>query len=182
MKKFQIVKDNKKSLRERCLPVKEEEFDEVKSLLLEMIDYLKNSQDEKISEKYNIRPGVGIAAPQIGINKQFFAIYYLDEENKEHVYGFINPKIISESTKLCYLLGGEGCLSVDKEHQGYVYRPYKITIKGFNVVTNKEETKVLTKYEGIVFQHEYDHLKGILFYDHIDKNNPFKIIEGSEGI
>ncbi len=174
MKLFNIVKDNKKSIRERSVPVEEPISEEKKQLLKDMVEYLKNSQDPDWSEKNNVRPGVGIAAPQIGINEDFLAIYFVDENEKVHQYGFINPKILSESVRLCALEGGEGCLSVDKDHPGLVHRAYKISFEAFNTLTNKVEKHTFTGYEAIVFQHEFDHLKGVLFYDHIDKKDPFQ--------
>jgi len=174
MEIFKIVKDNKKSLRDRSTPIEEPYSEELKQTLLDMIEYLKKSQDDQWAEKNGVRAGVGLAATQIGINKDMLAIYFKDEENKEHQYAFINPRIISESVKLCYLEGGEGCLSVDKDHPGYVYRHNKVTVKAFNVLTNKEEERVFTGFEAVVFQHEFDHLKGVLFYDHIDKKDPFR--------
>ena len=45
--------------------------------LQEMLDFLKNSQDEEIAEKYELRSGVGVAAPQLGVNKRMFAIFYI---------------------------------------------------------------------------------------------------------
>ncbi len=179
MKIFNIVKDNKKSIRERSVPVKEPISDEMKILLKDMVEYLKLSQDPDWSEKNNVRPGVGLSAPQIGINEEFLAIYFLDENDKVHQYAFINPKILSESVKLCALEGGEGCLSVDKEHPGLVHRAYKITFEAFNVLTNKVEKHTFTGYEAIVFQHEYDHLKGVLFYDHINKKDPLQKMPGA---
>lgn len=179
MKIFNIVKDNKKSIRERSVPVKEPINNEMKALLKDMIEYLKLSQDPDWSEKNNVRPGVGLSAPQIGINEEFLAIYFLDENEKVHQYAFINPKILSESVKLCALEGGEGCLSVDKEHPGLVHRAYKITFEAFNVLTDKVEKHTFTGYEAIVFQHEYDHLKGVLFYDHINKKDPYQKLPGA---
>lgn len=174
MKLFKIVKDNKKSLREPSvemeLPLKEEE----KQTLLDMLEYLKISNDEELSEKYNIQPGVGLAAPQIGINKQMIAIYVVDENNIEHSYLLVNPKIISESAKLCYLGSGEGCLSVPKHHEGYVYRHQRITVRAYNLLSDKVEDIVLTDFLAIVAQHEIDHLKGILYYDRINKFNPYE--------
>lgn len=173
MKIFSIVKDNKKSIRERSIPIEEPFNEEIKNTLLDMIEYLIMSQNEEWATKNKVRSGVGLAAPQIGLNLTMLAIYFKDENNKEHKYGFINPKIVSESVKECYLESGEGCLSVDKEHPGYVYRSNKITIKAYNVVTNKIEERTFTGFEAIVFQHEFDHLKGILYYDHINKKDPF---------
>lgn len=177
---FKIVTDNKKSLRERSVDISFPLSDEIKELGLNMLLYLKLSQDEDYLLKHkDIKSGVGLAAPQIGKNINLIAVYFINEENKEVKHVLINPKIISESTKLAYLSSGEGCLSVNKIHEGYVFRPYKITIKAYSLLLEKEVTFVAKGYEAIVLGHEIDHLKGILFYDHIDKLNPFKIREDS---
>lgn len=181
MHKFKIVKDNKKSLRERSIPVDLPLSKEDEETLKDMLEYLKLSQDEEYLKKHpEIRSGVGLAAPQIGLNKTMLAIYYVDDNNKEKEYMLVNPKIISESIKKCYLGSGEGCLSVDKSHEGFVYRSYKVTVKAFDLCVNKEVEYVFTGFGAIVVQHEIDHLKGVLFYDHIDKANPFKKIDAVE--
>lgn len=180
MKLFKIVKDNKPSLRQRCEPISFPLDESIKSTLLEMLEYLKLSQDDSFLEKHpEVCSGVGLAAPQIGINKQMVAIYFHDEKNVEHSYCLINPRIVSESVKKSYLQSGEGCLSVDAEHQGYVYRSYKITVKAYDLLVEKDVEYVFTGFAAIVAQHEIDHLKGVLFYDHIDKKNPFKVINGA---
>ena len=176
MKKyFKIVKDSNPSLRQKCEEVKEI-TPELIDFMNEMHDYLVASQDEEISKKYNIRPGVGLAAPQVGRNIRALVVYYEDEvdgETKVIDHRLINPKIILESVKETYLSGGEGCLSVDDVHEGYVYRHNKIQVKAFNAQSQKEEVITARGYEAIVLQHEIDHLSGILYYDHIDKKNPF---------
>ncbi|MCH5172430.1 MAG: peptide deformylase [Erysipelotrichales bacterium] len=175
---FKIVKDNVKSLREKSAPVDLPLSQTDKDLLMEMLDYLKKSQDEEYAKKHNIRSGVGLAAPQVGVNKKMLVVYY--EFNKKIIqHVLVNPKIIASSIKMCYLNSGEGCLSVDKDHEGYVYRPNKVTIKAYDAIKEKEVTIVARGYESIVLQHEMDHLNGILYYDHIDKQNPFKKIENS---
>ncbi len=175
MREFKIVKDNKKSLRERSKDISLPLSEEIISLGKDMREYLILSQDEEYLKKHkNVRSGVGLAAPQIGLNINLIAIYFVDENEKINEYVLVNPKIISESTKKCYLTGGEGCLSVDKEHPGYILRPYKIKVKAFDLLNNKEVLLDLKGYEAIVIQHEIDHLKGILFYDHINKVDPFK--------
>ena len=173
MEIYKIVKDSQKSLRERSTPVEFPMSKNIKETLFEMLEYLKKSQDEDFANKHNIRAGVGLAAPQIGINKNMLAIFYVDEQNVKHEYCLVNPKIISESCKLAYLEGGEGCLSVDKPHGGYVYRPYKVTVQAFDLLKNKDVEYVFTGFGSMVVQHEIDHLKGVLFYDHINKTNPF---------
>ncbi len=183
MELFKIVKDNKPSLRTRCELISFPLEKSLEDKLLDMLEYLKLSQDEEFLKKHsNVRSGVGLAAPQIGINKQMIAIYFTDEKNVAHQYCLINPRIVSESIKKCYLESGEGCLSVDKEHKGYVYRAYKVTVKAYDLLVKENVEYVFTGFAAIVAQHEIDHLKGILFYDHIDKTNPFKKIPGAIAI
>ena len=101
---------------------------------------------------------------------------YVIDENPENTvsYALYNPKIISNSVAKCYLAGGEGCLSVDKEIQGYVPRYSKIKVVGYNE-NDEKITLTLTDLPSICFQHEIDHLNGIMFYDHINKENPFDV-------
>ncbi len=183
-KLFKIVKDNKKSLREKSKPVLLPLSDEIKNLGLDMLNYLKLSQDENFLKAHpNVRSGVGLAAPQIGKNIQLIAISieYFNSSNKsiKEDLVLVNPKIIEESAKKCYLSSGEGCLSVDKPHQGYVYRSYKIKVKAFSLLDNKEVEFIATGYKSIVLQHEIDHLNGILFYDRINVFNPFNKLADS---
>ena len=174
MKDFKIYPDTHPYLRCKCEEVSSPFSSEIKKTLLDMIEYLKLSQDNEYATKHNIRPGVGLSANQIGITKRFFAMYLIDSD-KEYKYGLINPKIISSSVTKAYLPSGEGCLSVITPHPGIVYRYFKIKMKGFDVVTNQEVTLSLQGYPAIVAQHEYDHLNGLLFYDRINKDNPLYI-------
>lgn len=174
-KYFKIVKDNNPTLRQKCAPISEI-TPEIIDMLNKMHDYLVASQDPEISEKENLRAGVGLAAPQIGVNKRALVVY-IKEEDEEYDFRLVNPKIILESVKEVYLNGGEGCLSVDKNHEGYVYRHNKIQVKAFNILTMKEEIITARGYAAIVLQHEIDHLDGILYYDRINKNDPFEIKE-----
>ncbi|MNN91373.1 Peptide deformylase 2 [compost metagenome] len=71
----------------------------------------------------------------------------------------------------------EGCLSVDRDVQGFVPRYEKVQIKAYD--TEGNELKLRFKgFDAIVMQHELDHLNGIMFYDRINKDNPFKLPEG----
>lgn len=177
---LKIVKDNVKTLREKSVPVSLPLSEEDLKIALSMVDYIKKSQDDEYAKKHNIRSGVGLAAPQIGINKRMYAVYYTDENEKVVQYALINPKIISSSVKYCALEGGEGCLSVDEEHKGFVYRPYKITIKAYDAITQKDITIVAKNYDAVVLQHELDHLDGILYYDRINQEKPFEIRDNSK--
>lgn len=183
MKNFKIIKEPTKSLRERSIPITFPLDPKLENTLKDMLDYLKCSQDEEFLKNHkSIRSGVGIAAPQIGINKQMIALFYKDENDIEHEFMFINPQIISESVKQCYLKGGEGCLSVINEHQGNIYRAYKVIIRAFDLSKNAMTEHVFVGYGAIIVQHEIDHLKGILFYDHINKTNPFIEKDGAIAI
>ena len=178
---FKIVKDTSPSLRAKCEEVKEITL-EVINFVNEMHDYLVASQDEKIAAKYNIREGVGLAAPQVGRNIRALCVYFVEEDEEETKivdHRLINPRIILESVQEVYLSGGEGCLSVDNPHEGYVYRHNKIQVKAINAKTQKEEIITARGYEAIVLQHEIDHLNGVLYYDHINKKDPFEVKEGS---
>ena len=78
----------------------------------------------------------------------------------------------SSDLEKSYLAAGEGCLSVDESIPGYVPRYARITVKGTDLEGN--EIKIRLKgLPGIVFQHEIDHLNGIMFYDHINKHDPY---------
>lgn len=183
-KLFKIVKDNKKSLRKKSVDIKLPLDKNIKDLAMNMLEYLRLSQDETFLQKNpDIRSGVGLAAPQIGQNINLIALLgeTIDSNNKviQFKYLLVNPKIISESNKKTYLSTGEGCLSVDKAYPGYVYRSYKIIVSAYSVLDEKQIEISASGYLSIVLQHEIDHLNGILFYDRINKFEPFKKIENS---
>ena len=149
------------------MPLKEDD----KSLMEKMAEYLKNSQDKKLAKKYNLKEGIGLAAPQIGIDKRIIAIRSEDERGVLHEYVLANPKIISHSEELTYLPNGEGCLSVAEEVFGFVPRYRRIKVKGFDINNEVVEIKA-DGFISVIFQHEIDHLNGKFFYDHFDKKNP----------
>lgn len=170
---LKIVSDKVKSLRKKSfpceLPLKEDE----RKILLEMIDYLRKSSDEEYCAKHKIRSGVGLAAPQVGVNKRMLAISYTHEDQLVE-YCLVNPKIVENSLKEVALSNGEGCLSVENDHKGYVYRSYKIKVKAYDLLQDKDIEIVAKGYDAIVLQHEIDHLDGILYYDRIDRKDPYK--------
>ena len=171
--KLKLVKDNNPIMRKRSLPVNLPLSAEDKATLDAMLDYLKKSQDEEYAKKHNIREGVGLAAIQIGLLKRMFVIYY-DKGEEIVQYQLVNPVIVESSLKKCALENGEGCLSVDNDHQGLVHRAFKIKMKAFDALRNEDIEIEARGFDAIVLQHEYDHLNGLFFYDHIDKDNPFK--------
>jgi peptide deformylase len=169
-----IVRDGHPVLRKKAkevpLPPSREDID----ILKQMEEFLINSQDPQISEKYGLRPGVGLAAPQINVSKRMFVMRVEDEKGRKCHYGFINPKILSHSVEKAYLTSGEGCLSVDRDIPGYVLRHARISVKGYDEHGNEIKLR-LRGLPAIVFQHELDHLNGVMFYDHINKDHPFHV-------
>lgn len=181
-----IIKEGNPLLRQKSVNVSTPLSEEDKNLALEMLEYIYNSIDEKISEKYDLRPAVGIAAPQLGILKKIIAIVAPDEKGIEHEFLLINPKIISYSEELTYLESGEGCLSVDRTCNSYIHRPKSVTFESefLNPDTLELTHKKLrlSGYLAVVFQHEYDHLNGILFVDRANNDNPYYVPENSSKI
>ena len=147
-----------------------------KKLIHDMLEHLHLSQIDSEAKKYNLRPGMGLAAPQVGINKRFFVICYEEEEGIFKNYVLINPKLVSNSEELIYASGGEGCLSVNREVEGIVPRYARVTFEGFDEEGNPVRYRAREEL-AIAFQHELDHLNGILFFDHIDPKNPYKNME-----
>lgn len=143
-----------------------------KELINDMVKHLTYSQIEKYSEKYNLRPGMGLAFPQVGINKRVIVIVDEYDEGKFENYVVVNPVIVSNSNEMIAAEAGEGCLSVNREVDGHVLRYARVTVEGYDVDGNKIRVRAREDLS-IAFQHEIDHLNGILFFDRIDKNKRF---------
>ena len=174
MKDILDEKDNR--LREKSKEVKFPLTDEDKKTVDDMIEFLTNSQIDELATKYDLRPGMGLAAPQMGINKNFFVVCYEVSEGKFDDYILINPKIISYSEEMIYVGEGEGCLSVNREVEGIVPRHARITVEAYDMDGNKHKYRVREDL-AIAFQHELDHLNGVLFVDYIDPKDPYKDAE-----
>lgn len=167
-----IVMDGEQVLREKAVDVELPLSKKDKQILTDLITYVRNSRDEEYREKYNVKASVGIAAPQIGISRKLLAVSIEDEDDCVE-FALANPKIISNSTQKAYLENGESCLSVSPDVEGIVPRYAKITVRAYNMLTDRLENIRLTGYPAIVLQHEIDHLYGHLYYDHINKNDPW---------
>lgn len=173
-----VIREDHPVLRQVAEPFDLPLTDEDKALAKKMMEFLEASQDPELCQKYDLRPGIGLAAPQIAVPKQLIAVLVEDEKGREYRHTLFNPKIVSHSVEQTYLASGEGCLSVDREVPGYVPRYARITVTGIN----EKEEPVKLRLKGlpaIVFQHEIDHLNGILFFDRINKKDPFQAIENA---
>ena len=173
-----IVREGHPTLRTRAeeitFPLTEEDL----KLAHDMLEYLINSQDPVMAEKYNLRGGIGLAANQVNSLKRMFALHLEDEKGELLSFVAINPKIVSHSVEQTYLTSGEGCLSVDRAVPGYVPRYARITVK-FMTIDGEEKKIRLSGLPAIAFQHELDHLNGVMFYDRINEKDPFGEIPNS---
>lgn len=114
-------------------------------------------------------PGVGLAAPQIGVSSRLIVVEYGEDEEDEKapkkLYVVINPEISDASSEMEE--GVEACLSVPGL-AGTVDRHLKLVVKGLN----RHGKPIKIKAEGWlarIFQHEIDHLDGIIFTDRANK-------------
>ncbi|WP_255405019.1 peptide deformylase, partial [Bacillus sp. S1-R5C1-FB] len=140
-----------------------------------MIDFVINSQDPQKAEKFSLRPGIGLASPQIGISKKMIAVHVTDTYGTSYSHALFNQKIISHSVERTYLQSGEGCLSVHREVPGYVPRYTRIPVK--ETSNNGQEVHLRLKgLLAILLQHEIDHLNVVFFYYHIKKKNQFSLL------
>jgi len=140
-------------LKRKARPVNK--FDkELQTLLDDMVETMRDA------------PGVGLAAPQIGLSDRIIVIEYYerdeDEENEDapkKVWAVVNPEIVKSSEET--LMGVEGCLSIPGL-LGEVERHAEVQVKGMN--RHGKPMKVKAKgWLARIFQHEIDHLNGILF-------------------
>ena len=126
---------------------------EIKNIDKDLIDLI-NSMINTMREA----EGIGLAAPQVGVLKRVFVCQDFSDESKETFLTMINPKIIDTEGRV---ESKEGCLSIPGYYD-YVYRAEKIQIEALDI-NGKSKTYLTDGMQSIVFQHEYDHLDGILF-------------------
>ena len=170
---IKILDESNKILRQKSKDVTFPLDDKLKKLIDDSLTYLEMSQKDEYIEKYNLRAGMGLSFVQIGILKRIFVISEELDDGTFKRYTLINPKVISRSEELIYVGEGEGCLSINRYVEGIVPRNARITVEAYDVDGNKFRIRVREDI-AIAFQHELDHLDGILFVDKIDKNDPYK--------
>ena len=107
--------------------------------------------------------GVGIAAPQVGLLRRMVAVQRFDKAGEPFEF-FLNPEIIAMLGEK--RLGGEGCLSVPNRY-GQVMRSQHIVLR-YRDVDFVEHTDTIEGFTAVIFQHEVDHLDGVLYVDKID--------------
>lgn len=140
------------------------------SLILKTVSKLIDPKDwgtkilaEKMLDAVTLEGGVGIAAPQVGINRRMVWVQRFDKEEMPFEL-FINPEIIWASELL--QKGPEGDLSF--EERGMVMRSYIVQVRYQNL-EGEALTEMLEGFTAVIFQHERDHLDGILLTDRIQE-------------
>ena len=171
--KIKILDEKNKILRTKSKEVTFPLPEEDKKRINDMLTYLEMSQIDETREYYNLRAGMGLSYIQIGIPKRIFVISEEIEKGKFERHIIINPKIKSTSEEMVYIEEGEGCLSINRPTEGIVPRHARITIEAYD--ENGKLYNIRVREElAVCFQHELDHLNGVLFVDRIDSKNPYK--------
>ena len=135
----------------------------VKSEPVEHVDaYLAALMDDMLETMY-LAPGVGLAAPQVGVTKRIIVIDVGKSEEEREPLRMANPEIVWESED--WSVYEEGCLSLP-EYYADVERPEQVRVKYIDQTNTERELEA----EGLLatcIQHEIDHLEGVLFVDHL---------------
>ncbi len=149
--------DNEKDsllIRKKSKPLTKKDVlsEEFATLCRRMLKTVRNPENE----------GVGIAAPQVGILRRLVAVQRFDKEGEPFEF-YVNPEIVEYGEPKEY--GNEGCLSVPN-HRGEVLRSRCITLR-YRDLQFKRQTEIIEDFTAVIFQHEIDHLDGILYIDRI---------------
>jgi peptide deformylase len=154
---LEIAKYGEPVLRVRCKPV-EQITDETRALIADMI------------ETMDAAAGVGLAAPQVRISQRLF-VYNVGEGPE----AIVNPEIVRQEGEV---VGVEGCLSIPRL-QGEVARAQKVLVRGLDRHGKKIRIQA-EEWLARVFQHEIDHLEGVLFIDRADPESLHWLTEEEE--
>lgn len=180
-----IIKDDHPNIRKGSKTAKIPLSKSDKLLARKLLEFVINSQDKAIREKYHLIESVGIAAPQVNILKRMFALHFVDFRNQSYSMIVINPEIVKKSKDYIYLENGEDCLSVPEKRNQVTLRHMEIAVNGYFYNPFKDELEyrknvVFHDYPAIVFQHEYDHTDGILYIDKLTNDIPSNAISLSD--
>ena len=151
MDKLELVYWDNPVLSQVCDPVADNEFGpELSAFGAQLIATMEAA------------PGVGLAAPQVGVAKRVFAMLFPDHEGLKPMV-IVNPTLeLSGST----LQAREGCLSLPGVYEA-VNRAEKVSVR-FKTLDNIETEMDLSNIDARVAQHEFDHLNGVMFFDYLE--------------
>ena len=122
---------------------------------------------DDMAETMRDAPGIGLAAPQVGISDRVIVVELLEDEEDPQsgkLYEFVNPEIVFASNE--EVEGEEGCLSIPQIY-GDVWRAQKVVIKGQDRHGKPQKVEA-TDWLARAFQHEIDHINGVLFIDRVE--------------
>jgi peptide deformylase len=125
-------------------------------------DELRQMMDDMLDTMYDA-PGIGLAAPQIGISKRVIVVDIAQENEPKAALRMVNPELVWVSDEDATY--EEGCLSVP-EHYADVVRPAEIRVRYLDQDGKQQELQA-NGLLATVIQHEMDHLDGVLFIDHL---------------
>ena len=157
----EIIRPNNPVLRRKAHPVENPNTRDTQQLIDDMIQTMRDA------------PGVGLAAPQVAVGQRIAVIEYGEKpddapddfEPEKKLYVVVNPEIVARSEEM--VDGTEGCLSLPG-YAGTVKRHEAVTVKALN----RKGRPIKIKARGWlarIFQHEIDHLDGVLFIDRASK-------------
>lgn len=118
-----------------------------------------------ITVRDSISMGVGIAAPQVGILKNIIWVQRFDKEDAPFEV-YLNPRILKYSEKTQTVR--EGCLSIPNRSDTLNSRSFSISIE-YDTMNAEHKSESVEGFTSVIFQHEIDHLNGILYLDHLQK-------------
>ncbi len=150
------ISEDSTILKSTSLPVRHSDFDS------HVLDCLIKGMLATVQDTAN--PGVGIAAPQVGILRRVIIVQRFDKPDKPFE-AYLNPEITYASDSM--RIGGEGCLSVPYTY-GKVRRPAKIGAMYIKYGESSSTYDTMSGFTAAIFQHEYDHLNGNLFTERAD--------------
>lgn len=145
-------------------------------LLRTKSNYIQPNPEDMVLQKFTKRlyatvrdsmsMGVGIAAPQVGVLKNIIWVQRFDKENFPFEV-YLNPKIINYSYQKQSVK--EGCLSIPDRSDILNSRALTIAIE-YDTMQAEHKTETIEGFTSVIFQHEIDHLNGILYLDHLEKD------------
>ncbi|WP_248724079.1 peptide deformylase [Seonamhaeicola sp. ML3] len=148
-------------------------------LLRTKSSYIKPNPEDKLQQQFikrlyatvrdSMSLGVGIAAPQVGVLKNIIWVQRFDKENFPFEV-YLNPKIVEYSDQKQTVR--EGCLSIPNRSDTLNSRSLTIKFE-YDTIDAEHKTETVEGFTSVIFQHEIDHLNGILYLDHLikDTNN-----------
>lgn len=184
-KEIALIKSGDETTPMRVLLTTNEEDSLILRKKCSDIDITKNKEElqlliERMKVTIEVESGVGLAAPQVGILRNIFLFTKIDQPGYP-IIAAINPRIINHPDEtVCF--EKDGCLSIPGASGNSIRYPWVeveyIDEQGKIVKEKLEGYSRAGNFTGIVFQHEYDHLEGILFTDKlckiIDSQNPIE--------